>query len=69
MVTATVAKDTWTELHEAAAEFNRKKVVRAGVEAVLQNAALPTEIDTLGEETAACKNCRAKRRRERETDH
>ena len=69
METATVAKDTWTELHEAEAEFNRKKVVRAGVEAVLQNAALPAEIDALGEETAAYKNRRAKRRRERETDH
>ena len=63
-----VTEPAWTQKHEAEATFNDKKLLRAGIEAVMQKAALPAEVELLNEATLEHKRHRAKRRRERQTE-
>ena len=61
-----VTEPAWTQKHEEEATFNDKKFLRAGIEAVMQNASLPTEAELLNAATLEHKRQRARRKRERQ---
>ena len=61
-----VTEAAWTQKHAEEAKFNDKKILRAGIEAVMQKASLPAEAELLNEATLEHKRQRARRKRERQ---
>ena len=65
---AAVTEPAWTQKHKEEATFNGKRFLRAGIEAVMQKAALPAEAELLNEATLEHNRQRTRRKRERQNE-